>query len=156
MNLPEGSSWSSRIFEVMPKLLSTASLPKTNGYWPLSVAVAQLGATQLGGSKVVPATTFAGLLSYTERLSSKFPGWNLVSSSSANAPVAPTALDNKIVTARLLRKTGGQIAKRDPAILIVNSSQGSASSNMQCEATCGDLLWFCYKRKNRMRHCTII
>src|ERR1700687_5870081 len=116
MNLPEGSSWSSRIFEVMPKLLSTASLPKTNGYWPLSVAVTQLGATQLGatqlgGSKVVPATTFAGLLSYTERLSSKFPGRNLMSSSSANALVAPMALDNKIVTARLLRKTGGQIAK---------------------------------------------
>src|ERR1700732_2590515 len=104
MNLPEGSSWSSRIFEVMPKLLSTASLPKTNGYCPLSVAVTQLGATQLGGSKVVLATTFAGR--------------NLMSSSSANALVAPMALDNKIVTARLLRKTGGQIAKRDPAIFI--------------------------------------
>src|ERR1700733_5832562 len=62
MNLPDGSSWSSTIFAVMPKLLSTTSLLKTNGYAPPSVAVTQLGATQLGGSTVVPATTFSGLL----------------------------------------------------------------------------------------------
>src|SRR6202035_2452678 len=116
MNLPEGSSWSSRIFEVMPKLLSTASLPKTNGYWPLSVAVTQLGTTQLGGSKVVPATTFAGLLSYTERLISKFPGRKLMSSSSAKAPVAPTTTtpDKKSVTARPVRNAGGRLDKLDP------------------------------------------
>jgi len=66
---------------------------------PSFVAVTQLGATQLGGNGI-PTTTFAGLLSYTERLTSRFPGLNSTSSSSAKAAVVLTTPDKKIVTAK--------------------------------------------------------
>src|SRR6266851_1345924 len=64
--------------------------------------------------------TFAGLLSYTERLISKFPGRKLMSSSSAKAPVAATTPDKKSVTARPVRKAGGRLDKHDPATFIEN------------------------------------
>src|SRR5271170_1244409 len=50
---PEGVSWSRNIFAVMPKLPSTRSLLKTNGYFPLLVAATQgpTALAQFGGSK---------------------------------------------------------------------------------------------------------
>src|SRR5579872_7001038 len=70
---PDGVTWSRKSGDVTPKLASTVSLFQTNGYEPSAIADPQ-PLVQPGG-RTAPTWTLAGLLSYTLRLTSRFPGW---------------------------------------------------------------------------------
>jgi len=71
---------------------------------------------QLGGSKVTPASTFFGLLSYMTRLTSRLPGRNSTPSSSARADGPPAAPDIKSVTASPDRTTSVRGNRRLPVV----------------------------------------
>src|ERR1039458_1840056 len=70
---PDGVSWSRNAGDVMPKLPSTSALSHTCGNVPPLLAVAQ-PLVQPGGSTVTPGTRLTALASYTEPLTSRFPG----------------------------------------------------------------------------------
>src|SRR5205085_8424460 len=100
---------------------------------PSFVAVTQFAGRQLGGSDV-PATIFAGLLSYTERLTSKFPGLKPTSSSSAKAAVALTTVDKTIVTTRRVRTAGRRETRRDSTICFIWENLRVRRPQQKCRA----------------------
>src|ERR1700730_2816244 len=93
MNQPDGVSWSRKIFDVMPKLLSMGALFHTVGYVPSYFAETQFGDTQAGG-RLIPTVMVSGSLWYTLRLTMRLPAWKCPSAT-ANPPKLPARAANE-------------------------------------------------------------
>src|ERR1022692_1932865 len=102
--------------DVTPKLPSASALSHTPGYEPSLVATTQ-PVVQPGGRTVTPGVRMPGLLSYTDPLTSRFPGWKYVPPGPcADAPALVAAIKELPVSTVSASSNGARHRERRGAV----------------------------------------